>query len=392
MKSLKTSSLFELPFRPYFLLATFSSMMSLIVWILVLNGMITFSNGGLSPIIWHIHEILFGFAGTIVVGFILTASQTWTQQSSIKGQKLMLFVGLWLMVRCLFYTNYSWSIFVGSFFQLIWWMIAIVVFFNQVHRSKNRRNYLFLPLLILLMGFNAALLFFDIVGNIETAMHFGRSSVLVFTLLISVLGGRVIPFFTTRGLLIEPIKTPTIIERLLLMVSILGVLIFTLSHFFHFIFTPASVLFSIGTLHLIRLSFWKSIQTLHNPLLWSLHLAYLLMSIGILLLGLSYFDWSAFGVFLSFSSALHAITIGGIGLMIFSMMSRVALGHTGRKLIIHPVLNITFLFIIIAAFVRVILSSIGYVSWSWSISALLWVLSTSIFLFIYTPILLTKRY
>jgi len=382
---------FDLAFRPFFILGSLASLLSMIIWALQLNSIISLNNSGLTPSIWHIHEMIFGFAATIAVGFILTAGKTWTKQPSISGKKLCLLTFVWLAVRVAIYINTNSSIVFALFLQTSWWLVAILTFSKMVLRSKNTRNYLFVPLLSVMMIMNIAIILCDMLNFTGLAMHLSRASILLFTILMSIIGGRVIPFFTQNGAKTQKINTPTWIEKLILPVAITGVVIFVLGYFFNLPFTPAPIMMLAGLLHLIRLSFWRSIKTRNVPLLWSLHISYLFMSLGLILLGLSYFDLSSINIIIPFSNALHVITIGAIGLMIFAMMSRVSLGHTGRPLILNKALGLAFILLISSTFIRVILPLFNFFQLAWSLSALLWVSSSLIFIFVYSPILFAKR-
>ncbi|PAJ73733.1 hypothetical protein CJF42_14295 [Pseudoalteromonas sp. NBT06-2] len=389
--SIYQHDIFDLAFRPFFLLGSLASILSMIIWVLQLNSIISLNNSGLSPSIWHIHEMIFGFATTIAAGFILTAGKTWTKQPSLTGKNLCLLTLIWIAVRIAIYINTNSSIVVALLFQIVWWLVTILTFTKMVYLSKNKRNYLFVPLLSVMMIVNIAIILCDMINLTGLAMHLSRASILLFTILISIIAGRVIPFFTQNGAKTQKINTPIWIEKLILPVAITGVVVFILGYFFNLPFTPATIMLLAGLLHLLRLSFWKSTKTRNVPLLWSLHISYLFMGLGLILLGLSYFDLSFINISIPFSNALHMITIGAIGLMIFAMMSRVSLGHTGRALILNKMLILAFLLLILTALIRVILPLFNLTQLAWNLSALLWVSSGLIFIFVYSPILFEKR-
>jgi uncharacterized protein involved in response to NO len=391
MSKIYKHHVFELAFRPFFILGSLASVMSMIIWSLQLNSLFELNNSGLSPSIWHIHEMIFGFAATIAVGFILTAGKTWTKQPSITGKYLFLLTLLWLTVRFSIYINSNLSIKVAFIFQLVWWLIVISCFFKMVYHAKNTRNYLFVPLLSIMMLMNISIILTDLLNYTGLAMHLSRASILLFTILMSIIGGRVIPFFTQNGAKTGPILTPLWIEKLILPVGITGIAVFILGYFLALPFTPGPIMIFAGFLHLLRFGFWKTIKTYKVPLLWSLHISYLFMGFGLILLGLSYFDLSVININIPFSNALHMITIGAIGLMIFAMMSRVSLGHTGRALVLNKALVLAFILIILTAFIRVILPLFNFTQLAWDLSALLWVCSSLIFIFVYSPILFAKR-
>ena len=388
----------DLPFRSYFLLAVICSMLGLAIWTSYFNGYFSFAGEAISPLTWHIHEMIFGFGATVAVGFILTAAQTWTGLPSIKGLPVLIFIILWLLVRVALFVNSEISFFIATTLQTFWWLGTIIIFSRLVLASKNRRNYLFIPLLSVLMLLNIALLLLDFYGFTDIARHIARTCVLMFCLLMGVLGGRVIPFFTVSGAKLPAITTPTWLTPLLTCITVLGILVFFASAFIQLPFSPASLMIMSGTLHLIRQSYWRSMATKKIPLLWSLHCSYFALAIGLILLGMSYLqtELSAYHVStISFADALHLITISAMGLMIFSMMSRVSLGHTGRALIPSKLAPWIFSFIIISAFARSIFPALpmlaNQVLLSWNISALTWLIAALLFLKVYLPVLTTKK-
>ena len=385
----------DLPFRSYFLLAVVCSMFALGIWTAYFNGYFTFSDNGISPLAWHIHEMIFGFGATVAVGFILTAAQTWTGQPSIKGLKVLAFIGLWLLVRVALLVNLPSTVIVAIILQSFWWLGSIFVFTRLVIKSKNRRNYLFIPLLSVLMLLNIALLLLDFNGHHELTRHIARTCVLMFCLLMGILGGRVIPFFTVSGAKLSPIKVPHWLTPLLTMTSISGVLVFFSSAFIDLPFSPAGLMIASGLLHLSRQCYWRSFATRNIALLWSLHLANFSLGLGLILLGMSYLPSDALGFIklsINFGDALHLITISAMGLMIFAMMCRVSLGHTGRALAPSKLVSWIFFLIVFSALARAILPTItSQPLLAWNISALAWLIAGLLFLKVYLPILTAKK-
>ncbi len=381
----------DLAFRSYFLLAVICSIVALSFWSAYLNGYFTFSAGGLSPTTWHIHEMLFGFAATVAVGFILTAAQTWTGKPSIKGLPLLTLIVIWLLVRVCLLINQPAYIYSAIALQTLWWFGSIIVFTRLVLSSQNRRNYIFIPLFIAMMLLNISLVVLDLHGDSELSRHVARTSVLMFCLLMGVLGGRVIPFFTVSGAKLEPITIPQWLTPLLTLVSLLGVLVFFSSGFVKLPFTPAGLMVASGLLHIFRQSYWRSKATVNIPLLWSLHLSYFSLGLGLILLGGSYQTFDSFTPFINFSHALHVITIAAMGLMIFAMMCRVSLGHTGRALIPNKLVPWIFFAIFLSAFTRVILPLFDLPLFALNSSAFLWLVAGVLFLKVYFPILISKK-
>ena len=239
--SFSSFPIFELLFRSYFLLGMAASIISLVVWIGFLTGHSISGDSGLSPIIWHVHEMLFGFAATIAVGFILTAVQTWTGRASLSGMHVFFLIILWLLVRVLLWINSEVTIPFAILGQLLWWLYIIVSFTRIVVGSRNRRNYIFIPLLLTLATINIIILLADIFGNNALAIHLARTVVLLFTLLMSIIGGRVIPMFTVNGAKTLPIENIPVIEKLILPVGIAGTCTFSNTPIYIIAYHPSCI-------------------------------------------------------------------------------------------------------------------------------------------------------
>ncbi|BDX04812.1 NnrS family protein [Planctobacterium marinum] len=378
--------LWHLAFRACFLLASISSVFAIVTWLGILNNWWRFSEPALTPTLWHLHEMLFGFAATVAIGFTLTAVQTWTGLASIKGRPLALFMLLWLIARLVFWFNHSALVIPAIVVQMLWWVAAIWVFARLLIQAQNRRNYLLIAVFTLMAVLNLSILLADISGNTALALHLGRSMVLMFTLLMAIIAGRVIPFFTERGIgSIVMLPTPKT-DQALLWVSATSIALFITGHFMSLPVSPAVLFIASGGLHLYRLVRWYHSAIFTLPLLWSLHGAYLFLALGLLATGVSFI-----APVISLSAALHLITIGAIGLMILSMMSRVSLGHTGRPLTPKPLMSMAFVLLATAALVRAILPGLGAPVLSWQLSSLLWLLALLIFLLCYCPVLLAPR-
>lgn len=373
----------SLAFRPFFLLAAGASALSLMMWIGFFLGYTFQDDVFMTPTVWHVHEMIFGFAATVAVGFVLTAVQTWTKLPSLSKGWVLALVVMWLAVRVGLYVNSQISLTIAVVVQLIWWVIVIGGFSRLLFKSENKRNYVLLPVISVIGALNIAVIsspFF--VESPQVTLHIARTAILMFVILMGLIGGRVIPFFTASGARTPAPQTPSWLTPLVASVSVVGVLMFFISGFVKLPFTPAGIMMLGGVLHLWRLSFWKSTVTFKIPLLWSLHLSYLLMGLGLIAIGASYYIDS-----LMFSDALHLITIGAIGLMIFSMMSRVSLGHTGRALQPSRWVNLIYALMAGAAFVRVVMAILHHNLWGWIISAAMWIVASVIFLVLYSPIL-----
>jgi len=202
-------------------------------------------------------------------------------------------------------------------------------------------------------------------------------------LAIVIMGGRVIPFFTERGL------PPGFVHRewpLVERVAPLSVVLLALSDAF---WPQPYVLGAAATLAAMangwRLYGWYTGGIWRVSLLWVLHLAY-----GWLVLGFALKALAALDVFAPLQ-ALHALTIGAIGGMTLGMMARVSLGHTGRNLIAAPAMAWAFALVNLATLVRVFLPLLVPYPLTIALAAALWVVAFALFAWLYVPMLLRAR-
>ncbi|WP_299493076.1 NnrS family protein [uncultured Shewanella sp.] len=385
--------LWMLAFRPFFLGGSLVALFGISYWTLVLSGAVTWSLN-LPPNVWHAHEMMFGFASVIAMGFLLTAAQTWTGVSSISGTPLIILSCFWLMARVLFFVQLPFNFALGEpvnlylviVFQGIWWLGGIMVLSKMLFKARNKQNYPFIGILTLLFIFNMLFLYLVIHQQSALALKLCDTSVFIFILLIGIVAGRVIPFFTARGLkLTEQVKCPRL-DRCILFLTMGGILSSIGENL-----TSDKIILSIfvgglACLHLLRSFIWWNKGIVKVPLLWSLQLAYFTLGVGLIGITLSFYHSQIF-----YKDALHMVTIGAIGMMIIAMMARVSLGHTGRALSPPYFISIAFVCIFIAAIARSILPSIINANHAWILSGCLWSLGFFLFLFHYFPILINKR-
>ncbi|KKM93611.1 hypothetical protein LCGC14_1206700, partial [marine sediment metagenome] len=221
----------------------------------------------------------------------------------------------------------------------------------------------------------------------ETASNSLYSAVFLITLMMAVIGGRIIPMFTANATQIPARSRRLWLDRVALFAVWLVVVVFFLQlQSWIPDYLLAIMLLIAACLTALRCACWRFFTTLSHPLLWSLHLSYWCIPLGLSLLAYHY----ALG-FVSINDALHTLTVGGMGGLILSMMSRVSLGHTGRPIIASSKMKVAFICMFVAGFVRVLMFTVfqGSLLALW-LSIFFWVFAYSLFLYQYIPILFAQ--
>jgi uncharacterized protein involved in response to NO len=368
-------------FRPFFMLGSLYTLLSIGLWGLFYAGIYTPPDFYLDPVSWHAHEMIYGFAMAIVAGFLLTAVANWTGGAPARQLHLAALCGLWLAGRMVMNIDVGLPVFAlvlieGAFVPALAVSLAIPLI-----KSWNKRNFVFLTLLSVLFGCN---IWFLTTLNM-TALHVALMMILV---MVSLIGGRIIPAFTVAALRRKGIEAYQTDQMKLDIAALLSLIAVALS----LVFAKDTIILSACALtscliHALRMRRYHTDKTFDDPLLWILHAGYLWLIIGLGLL-------ACVGIGLvSLSSILHALTAGCIGSMILGMICRVTLGHTGRVLKVSKITAFTFILIQIAAVLRVfgpLMIPAQTVTWI-LISAGIWVICFALYVLIFGKMLLTAR-
>ena len=386
-KEQKIFPLLRLAFRPFFLGAALFSIISLAIWVASLSGTFVFQPYG-HVIWWHAHEMIFGFAFAVIIGFLLTAIQNWTGIPSVRGWQLGILFGCWALSRIVLMFDWSPS-YVILALDITAPLLAAFFIWQNVAAGKHWKNLFFVPILILFAIANTI----SHLSIIEQVPSLGSSAftllIMLVTLVMCIIGGRVIPFFTSKGTGTEKVAPLAVIEFLSLAPLWTYIVLAVINAFFPL---PAlllsALLFVAGVANLIRFMRWKPWITFSVPLLWSLHCAYLFIALGLLAFSITNVINPAASI-----SALHLLTVGAMGNLIIAMMARVSLGHTGRPLLPKPIMSLAFLCLVLAAPVRALLAiavpSLTLVSYQLSVA--LWITGYGIFIICYAPMLCSPR-
>jgi uncharacterized protein involved in response to NO len=370
----------RLGFRPFYLLAAGFAALAIPLWIARYSGALQgLSNAGLH---WHMHEMVFGMAIAVIVGFLFTAGRNWTGLWTPRGTHLAALAGLWVAgrVAMLFAPPLLAAAVDIAFLPAAAWPL-----YRVLHRAGNKRNMFLIVLLAALTAANAvfhAAVLGWIAINPAAAV---QAAILVIVMIESVIGGRVIPGFTANAVPGTKPVTDVKRDRIALTVTAVAAISWIAG-------LPAPFVAAMATAaacaQLLRLAGWESIRTLRNPLLWILHLSYAWIPIGFFLLAF------AQGGAVSSSAAFHALTVGSMAGLIIGMITRTALGHTGRMLKSGHAELAMYLLVQAGAVVRVCVAVHPSASWApvaLQIAAACWSAGFALYLAIYAPYLWRAR-
>jgi uncharacterized protein involved in response to NO len=369
-----------------FLMAASFAVVMIVIWIYALRG----SGPASLPvdiIYWHAHEMLIGFVLAAVAGFVLTAVATWTGRAPVSGYPLLLLMLSWLSGRLVMGISGKLELYWVAAIDMLFPLLLLALLAREVIAADNKRNYPIILIALMPVAFNA---FYHagLVGYVQLSVDAERIGLYLLMhmmlLLITVIGGRIVPEFTRNWLAAQgetrlP-QSSNMLERLTILTTLITGLFAALAPV-HFL-TGCFALFA-SILHLFRLLRWRGIATRREPLLFVLHAAYLWLPFGYFLTAAAIFGWDV-----PATAALHALTIGGVAFMVLAVSSRVALAHTGRQLKASRLIVLAYWLLFIAAVVRVASPFGRSYLMLIDISAFAWMLSFCLFLWIYLPVLL----
>jgi len=362
-------------FRPFFLLAAVFAASILPIWMLALLGVLQ-PGVHLDAVGWHGHEMVFGFAGAVVAGFLLTAVANWTGRETLTGLPLAALALLWLAGRVAQVLPVPDLL--SEMVELAFLPLLAVAIARPLVLSGNRKNFVMVAVLVAL--WTADLMVYSPQWR-QRGLALGVD---LLTLLIVVFAGRVLPMFTRNGTGVASIRSSPRLDVLAIVsvacvtgidLALPGTLAAGLAA------AAASLLVAARTVR------WGTRHALRVPLLWILHAGYAFIPIGLALRAAS-----VLGAPVPPSAATHALTAGAIGCMTLGMMARVALGHSGRMLAVGRPMALAFAAVVVGAVVRVIgpLSPTTYRP-ALFIAGTLWTLAFATYAVVYAPIVLAPR-
>ena len=371
-------ALWQLGFRPFYLLASVFAALSIGLWALQFSGGL--GRPYLQGPLWHAHEMLFGFTLAVVVGFLFTAGRNWSGRPTPTGVPLMALAALWVAGRVLVLTPFGWAAALANVAFPLAASIGLAIPFIA---ARNKRNYFFIALL-LLMAVAVAGVHLAQLGVTRLPGWIGIQVALDGMLFIMVvMGGRVIPMFTNSIAGVSATRRPWLEKASLGL--ILALLLADALQLHGLLLAAVAGLCAAA--HLARWTLWQPWKTGRTPLVWVLHAAYFWIPVHLALRALAELGWVAPSV------AVHALTVGAIGGLIIGMMTRTALGHTGRPLLARRADVICYLLVLAAALIRVFvpLAAPAQTVNAVLLSAALWSGSFALYAVTYWPVLTRAR-
>lgn len=376
------------PFRIFFVLAALYALLTVTAW----AGFLFYGWPlplGWSPLQWHSHEMLYGFVAAALAGFLLTAMTNWTNAAPLTGGPLLALVGLWLAGRLAFWFAGWLPGGLVAAVDLAFFPVLAIYVTRVLLRYNNKRNLILVAVLALLTLANL-LMHWGLLQRATGPLMLGQNLAIdVVTLMMVVIAGRITPAFSANWLRLHGGRPEKVIRSARTDAAAIGsVALLLLATLFS---APDRVVGGLalvaGAANGLRLWQWSGWRTHREPLLWILHLAYTWIVVALLLRGI--FLLADIG---STSLWRHTLALGGMGTLILGVMSRVAVGHTGRPLQLAPWGRLMYGAIVAATLLRLAAANywIDY-QLGVSLAALGWVMAFGLFLILYFPILSRPR-
>lgn len=373
-------------FRPFFFGAATWGVIAITLWLFSLAGLIVIPTS-FDGVAWHRHELLFGFVGSAVAGFLLTAVPNWTGRLPIAGKPLLALFGLWAAARVAVLFSAIIGLMPAAFLDVGFFAVLAGVAGREVLAAKNRN----VPVvaMVLLLALADAADYAEALGLIGNRGLGWRGAISLVVVLISLVGGRIAPSFTRNWMVKQGAthRLPTQPERF----DVLVIAGTAIALVFWLVFPDerlvGAMLVIAASLQALRLARWGGIRAASDPLVLILHLGYFWIPIGLMLLGLSV---ATLGV--PRSAAIHALTAGAMTTMILAVMTRATLGHTGHELKANALTLVLYVAVTIGGVLRVV-ASLGLGSYSLMLDSagIFWAAGLLLFLVGYGPILWRPR-
>ena len=369
-------------FRPFFLLAALFAAAAVPVWLAAYTHGYAVP-GVLPAMLWHAHEMIYGYGLAAVTGFLLTAIPNWTGRLPIAGVPLAALAVLWMGGRGAMFT----SPVAAAAVDLAYTVVLAAVVAREVIAAQRFHNLPVVGTLVFLLAGNA-LVHLHALDIAYTAALGNRMGIATLVALISLIGGRIVPSFTRNWLarMRPQAAVPAPHDRV-----DTACLLVIVAALIAWVAAPDSTITGAiaiagGVAAAVRLARWRGLATFREPLLFILHVGYAWVAIGLLLVGVNVLT-----AFVPPGAPLHALTAGAVGTMTLAVMTRASLGHTGRTLVAGPGTVAIYVCITLAAVLRVAAPLTPSPVIATSLAGVAWTAAFALFVLIYGPLLTRKK-
>jgi uncharacterized protein involved in response to NO len=379
----KSTPLLSIGFRPFFLLTALMATFWPTAWVMMLQGRLNYHGHFFEDITWHGYEMVFGMPSALLAGFLLTASSNWTKSKPTQGAPLLLLIILWLAERTINLLPLpSMVVFLGN---LPFWGLLSYLLIKKLWSSPRQRN-VFGPFLLAFYAAKILSLYAIIQNNSDLALTAEHTGLSLIRLVLVLIAGRVVPFFSKNPLPEVSIQVPNWVNIFSILPLVILCLPLDFSSFPHL----STLLYGSALFfNAIKLSLWKPNKALKVPILFILHLGmfWLLVDLALELIGVYNQE------VLVTQTHFHALALGYLGVSAIGMMTRVSLGHTGRKLEASRFIILMYICVFLGAAVRVFTPLLNF---DWYIPGLhyasgLWTAGFFFYLIKFVPILISQR-
>lgn len=385
MRAFTGPAILSYGFRPFFLFGALWAAVAMALWLPMLSGTIALPIA-YDPVQWHVHELIFGYVPAIIAGFLLTAVPNWTGRLPVVGTRLLFLFLVWLAGRAAVLTS-AWIGFeAAAAIDLAFLLLLSLAMGREIVASGNWKNLRVLGVVALCWSGNAVFHAEAITGSASRyGLRTGIASVIV---LIALIGGRIIPSFTRNWLVQQrAAKLPAPFDRFDIAATATTIaalacwVLLPQAHITAFAAVAAAII------NLYRLSRWRGIDTFAEPLVTILHIGFVFIPLGFLLLALGILAPDLIAP----TGALHGWTAGAIGTMTLAVMTRASLGHTGQPLTATRANRLIYGAIILAALARIAAAFFILRDTMLVVSAAAWITAFTGFCIAYAPLLIRRR-
>ncbi|THT98440.1 NnrS family protein [Lampropedia puyangensis] len=366
-------------FRPLYLLACLWSMGSVLAWVFVPELLV----GWMPGVVWHAHEMIWGFVGSIAVGFLLTAAANWTGINPAQGRWLICLTGLWCIARVGFVLPGAFAFVFAALSECLFFCSAAWAIGSTIVKTRSQRNYAVIGLMLVLAATDAAYLLAVWQLDYEVWSRNIHAGMWCMALIAVLIGRRVIPFFASRAVANLQLPVLELSGHFQIAAGAIAIVATWLGQ--HMV--SAAALAIVGGLACWQTCCWQPWRVWHIPLLWVLYVGYAALGLGLLVSAAHAIDWVPTAAW-----PLHVIGVLGFSVMIIGMVTRTALGHLGRPLRTDRSMVLTYSLVIAAGGLRLwALTGWPLSEWALQAAAIAWALAFGTYLWRFAPWLIRPR-